>query len=187
LRYCCNVDWVTAYATGLANVAVGQGTLRQIGAGARDGVKNRPTGRMPKETTGRRDRHRSLEEGSHPSGTKPVQRGGRGGGIHRRRTDGWREPTRGERRPGDGNRPRVGLGPRRYSSKRQAGGVLRKEELHPISGWRGDLIQWHPQFSAALGAREEIANLVVYVASPLSSATNGAALRVDGGVTPTIG
>jgi NAD(P)-dependent dehydrogenase (short-subunit alcohol dehydrogenase family) len=33
----------------------------------------------------------------------------------------------------------------------------------------------------------EIANLVAYVASPLSSATNGAALRVDGGVTPTIG
>src|SRR5580704_11372705 len=34
---------------------------------------------------------------------------------------------------------------------------------------------------------EEIANLVAYVASPLSSATNGAALRVDGGLTPTIG
>ena len=34
---------------------------------------------------------------------------------------------------------------------------------------------------------EEIANLVAYVASPLSSATNGAALRVDGGVIPTIG
>ena len=34
---------------------------------------------------------------------------------------------------------------------------------------------------------EEIANLVAYMASPLSSATNGAALRVDGGVTPTIG
>jgi NAD(P)-dependent dehydrogenase (short-subunit alcohol dehydrogenase family) len=33
---------------------------------------------------------------------------------------------------------------------------------------------------------DEIANLVAYVASPLSSATNGAALRVDGGVTPTI-
>ena len=29
---------------------------------------------------------------------------------------------------------------------------------------------------------EEVANLVTYVASPLSSATNGAALRVDGGV-----
>jgi len=33
---------------------------------------------------------------------------------------------------------------------------------------------------------DEIASLVAYVASPLSSATNGAALRVDGGVTPTI-
>jgi NAD(P)-dependent dehydrogenase (short-subunit alcohol dehydrogenase family) len=29
---------------------------------------------------------------------------------------------------------------------------------------------------------EEVANLVVYVCSPLSAATNGAALRVDGGV-----
>jgi len=29
---------------------------------------------------------------------------------------------------------------------------------------------------------EEVANLVIYVCSPLSSATNGAALRVDGGV-----
>jgi NAD(P)-dependent dehydrogenase (short-subunit alcohol dehydrogenase family) len=33
---------------------------------------------------------------------------------------------------------------------------------------------------------DEIANLVAYVASPLSSAISGAALRVDGGVTPTI-
>jgi len=33
---------------------------------------------------------------------------------------------------------------------------------------------------------EEIANLVAFVASPLSSATNGAALRVEGGITPTI-
>lgn len=33
---------------------------------------------------------------------------------------------------------------------------------------------------------EEIANLVVYVASPLSSATNGAALRVDGGVAKIV-
>jgi len=29
---------------------------------------------------------------------------------------------------------------------------------------------------------EEVANLVAYVCSPLSSATNGSALRVDGGV-----
>jgi NAD(P)-dependent dehydrogenase (short-subunit alcohol dehydrogenase family) len=34
-------------------------------------------------------------------------------------------------------------------------------------------------------ATEEVANLVVYVCSPLSSATNGAALRVDGGVVRT--
>jgi NAD(P)-dependent dehydrogenase (short-subunit alcohol dehydrogenase family) len=33
---------------------------------------------------------------------------------------------------------------------------------------------------------EEIANLVAFVASPLSAATNGAALRVEGGLVPTI-
>jgi NAD(P)-dependent dehydrogenase (short-subunit alcohol dehydrogenase family) len=33
---------------------------------------------------------------------------------------------------------------------------------------------------------EEIANLVAYLASPLSSATNGAALRVEGGLVATI-
>lgn len=33
---------------------------------------------------------------------------------------------------------------------------------------------------------EEIAHLVAYLASPLSSATNGAALRADGGVLPTV-
>lgn len=33
---------------------------------------------------------------------------------------------------------------------------------------------------------EEVANLVVYVCSPLASATNGAALRVDGGVIRSI-
>ncbi len=33
---------------------------------------------------------------------------------------------------------------------------------------------------------EEVANLVVYVASPQASATTGAALRVDGGVVDAI-
>jgi NAD(P)-dependent dehydrogenase (short-subunit alcohol dehydrogenase family) len=33
---------------------------------------------------------------------------------------------------------------------------------------------------------EEVANMIVYVCSPLSSATNGAALRVDGGVVQSI-
>lgn len=34
---------------------------------------------------------------------------------------------------------------------------------------------------------DEIANLVAYLASPLSSATNGAALRAEGGLIDTIG
>jgi NAD(P)-dependent dehydrogenase (short-subunit alcohol dehydrogenase family) len=33
---------------------------------------------------------------------------------------------------------------------------------------------------------QEIASLVAYVASPLAAATNGAALRVEGGLIPTI-
>ena len=33
---------------------------------------------------------------------------------------------------------------------------------------------------------EEIASLVVYIASPLASATTGAALRVDGGVVKSV-
>jgi NAD(P)-dependent dehydrogenase (short-subunit alcohol dehydrogenase family) len=33
---------------------------------------------------------------------------------------------------------------------------------------------------------EEVANLIIYVCSPLASATNGAALRVDGGVVRAI-
>ncbi len=37
-----------------------------------------------------------------------------------------------------------------------------------------------------LATTEEVANLVTYVASPLSSATNGAALRVDGGVVRSL-
>jgi NAD(P)-dependent dehydrogenase (short-subunit alcohol dehydrogenase family) len=33
---------------------------------------------------------------------------------------------------------------------------------------------------------EEVANLVVYLASEQAAGTNGAAMRVDGGVVPTI-
>ncbi len=36
------------------------------------------------------------------------------------------------------------------------------------------------------GTTDEVAALVTFVASPLSSATNGAALRVDGGVVRSI-
>ena len=37
-----------------------------------------------------------------------------------------------------------------------------------------------------LATPEEVANMVVYVASPQASATSGAALRVDGGVVRAI-
>jgi NAD(P)-dependent dehydrogenase (short-subunit alcohol dehydrogenase family) len=37
-----------------------------------------------------------------------------------------------------------------------------------------------------LASVEEVANMVVYVCSPQAAATNGAALRVDGGVVKTI-
>ena len=33
---------------------------------------------------------------------------------------------------------------------------------------------------------EEVANMIIYVCSPLASATNGAALRVDGGLLRSI-
>jgi NAD(P)-dependent dehydrogenase (short-subunit alcohol dehydrogenase family) len=33
---------------------------------------------------------------------------------------------------------------------------------------------------------DEVANLIVYTASPLAAATNGAALRVDGGVVRSV-
>ena len=38
-----------------------------------------------------------------------------------------------------------------------------------------------------LATAEEVANLIVYAASPQASATTGAALRVDGGIVDTIG
>jgi enoyl-[acyl-carrier-protein] reductase (NADH) len=37
-----------------------------------------------------------------------------------------------------------------------------------------------------LATTEEVANMVVYVCSPLAAATNGASLRVDGGVVRSI-
>lgn len=42
------------------------------------------------------------------------------------------------------------------------------------------------RWSSMAASVEEVANLVVYVASPQASATTGAALRVDGGVVDAI-
>ncbi len=58
----------------------------------------------------------------------------------------------------------------------------------PIEALAADFVQTHRSSSIIQRAAtvEEVANLVVYVASPLSSATTGAALRVDGGVVDDI-
>ncbi len=48
---------------------------------------------------------------------------------------------------------------------------------------RGRVLQDRPSsLLKRFATTEEVASLVTYVCSPLSSATNGAALRVDGGV-----
>lgn len=62
-------------------------------------------------------------------------------------------------------------------------------------GWRRTIFVSSRQFVAAnrptslierLATTEEVANMVVYVASEQASATTGAALRVDGGVVRAI-
>lgn len=58
----------------------------------------------------------------------------------------------------------------------------------PIEAVAADFVQTHRASSILRRAAtvEEVANMVVYVASPLASATTGAALRVDGGVIDTL-
>jgi len=50
--------------------------------------------------------------------------------------------------------------------------------------------RWHPESRSSLLKRfatvDEVAAMVTYLAGELSSATNGAALRVDGGVVRAI-
>jgi NAD(P)-dependent dehydrogenase (short-subunit alcohol dehydrogenase family) len=69
--------------------------------------------------------------------------------------------------------------------------MLREEQAktgRPFEQIAADFVMQHRPTSIIRRAAtvEEVANLVVYVASPLSSATTGAALRVDGGVVDTI-
>ena len=58
----------------------------------------------------------------------------------------------------------------------------------PIDDVAADFVTTHRPSSILRRAAtvEEVANLVVYVASPQASATTGAALRVDGGVIDTL-
>jgi hypothetical protein len=55
-----------------------------------------------------------------------------------------------------------------------------------MSNFINVMIGFRPKGGAEVATVEEVADLAVYVASPLSPATTGAALRVDGGVVDTI-
>ena len=70
-------------------------------------------------------------------------------------------------------------------------GMLRAEQQatgKSLEALAADFVMAHRPSSIIRRAAtvEEVANLVVYVASPLSSATTGAALRVDGGVVRSV-
>jgi NAD(P)-dependent dehydrogenase (short-subunit alcohol dehydrogenase family) len=61
---------------------------------------------------------------------------------------------------------------------------LSKEHSKPVNEVEKDFFKMMRPTSIIqrFATTEEVANLVTYIASPLSSATNGSALRVDGGV-----
>ncbi|RZL84679.1 MAG: SDR family oxidoreductase [Sphingomonas sp.] len=64
----------------------------------------------------------------------------------------------------------------------------RAKSDRPIEDVAADFVTAHRSSSIIRRAAtvEEVANMVVYLASPLASATTGAALRVDGGVIDTL-
>jgi NAD(P)-dependent dehydrogenase (short-subunit alcohol dehydrogenase family) len=64
----------------------------------------------------------------------------------------------------------------------------RAKSGRPIEDVAADFVTTHRASSILRRAAtvEEVANMVVYLASPLASATTGAALRVDGGVIDTL-
>jgi NAD(P)-dependent dehydrogenase (short-subunit alcohol dehydrogenase family) len=53
-----------------------------------------------------------------------------------------------------------------------------------VQGFAGDLSQ--AASAEEIARQQEVASLVAYIASPLASATTGAALRVDGGVIKSV-
>lgn len=70
-------------------------------------------------------------------------------------------------------------------------GMLEEERARsgrPVEDIAADFVTAHRSSSIIRRAAtvEEVANMVVYLASPLASATTGAALRVDGGVIDTL-
>jgi len=67
-------------------------------------------------------------------------------------------------------------------------GMVAAGDDRPLETIAADFVKQHRSSSIIQRAAkvDEVANMVVYVASPQASATTGAALRVDGGVVETI-
>ena len=67
-------------------------------------------------------------------------------------------------------------------------------DIATARGWEGGLPEWERRFSTEVrpnplgrvGRVEELADLVAFLASPRAGFINGANIRVDGGVTPTV-
>jgi NAD(P)-dependent dehydrogenase (short-subunit alcohol dehydrogenase family) len=67
-------------------------------------------------------------------------------------------------------------------------------DIAKTRGWEGGLPEWERRFSTEVrpnplgrvGRVEELADLVAFLASPRAGFINGANIRVDGGVTPTV-
>ena len=79
-------------------------------------------------------------------------------------------------------------GPDAHREHRAAARRARQGRGHDRAGAGEGLLRQLPSDLAdqALRSAEEVANLAVYLCSPLASATTGAALRVDGGVVNQI-
>ena len=79
-------------------------------------------------------------------------------------------------------------GPTRSDGVEDFLGAMAKKEGTDVEAMARDFVKQHRPSSLLqrFATVEEVANMVLYVASPQASATNGAALRVDGGVVRSI-
>lgn len=79
-------------------------------------------------------------------------------------------------------------GPTRSEGVEDFLAAMAKQENKPIEAAAAEFVKTHRPTSLLqrFATVDEVANMVVYAASPLAAATNGAVLRVDGGVVRSI-